>query len=121
MSKLDAKTSVAIGLGSMALVWGIYGQALPPLADVRVGGANDPDAASAEKAARWTSAAAVTVIAVIAKDATVAIMGGSMMIALSWLHRHANAVDPMTKTPIVPSSAQLVHAGDGAPEGYGLS
>jgi len=121
MSKLDAKTSVAIGLGAMGLVWGIYGQALPPLADVRVGPSNDPDANSAEKAARWTSAGAVTVIALVSKDATVFIMGMSAMIAFSWLHRHANAVDPVTKTPIVPSSADLVHAGDGTPAGYALS
>ena len=119
-SKLDSKTSVAIGLGAMGLVWGIYGQVVPKIADLRVSAANDRDANSAEKAARWTSGGAVVVISLITRDATVFILGGSMVIAMSWLHRHANAVDPTTKTPIVPSSRDLVHDADqGA--GYALS
>ena len=120
MSKLDSKTSLAIGLGSMGLVWGIYGQVVPNVADLRVGAANDPDARSAEKAARWASAGSVIAISLIAKDATVFVMGGAMVIVMSWLHRHANAVDPNTKSPIVPSSQDLIHALDeGA--GYALS
>lgn len=117
-SKLDSKTSVAIGLGTMGLVWGIYGQVVPKVADLRVHASNDRDAASAEKAARWTSGGAVVAIALITRDPTVFIMGGTAVIAFSWLHRHANAVDPMTKTPIIPSSRETMHAGDGTPGGY---
>jgi hypothetical protein len=104
----------------MGLVWGIYGQVVPSVADLRVSGANDPDAGSAEKAARWASALAVTAISLIAKDGTVFVMGGSMVIVMSWLHRHANAVDPQTKSPIMPSSQDMVHALD-ANAGYALS
>jgi len=104
----------------MGLVWGIYGQVVPSVADLRVSGANDVDAGAAEKAARWASALAVTSIALIAKDGTVFVLGGAMVIVMSWLHRHANAVDPETKSPIMPSSRDMVHAFDqGA--GYALS
>jgi hypothetical protein len=121
MSKLDSKTSVAVGLGAMGLVWGIYGQVVPKVADLRVSGANDRDAAAAEKAARWASGGAVVALSLITRDATVFILGGSAVVLFSWLHRHANAVDPMTKTPIIPSSRMTVHAGDGLPVGYSPS
>lgn len=120
-SKLDSKTSVAVGLGAMALVWGIYGQVVPKVADLRVSSANDRDAAAAEKAARWASGGAVVALSLITRDPTVFILGGSAVVLFSWLHRHANAVDPMTKTPIIPSSRAVVHAADGLPAGYSPS
>jgi hypothetical protein len=63
----------------------------------------------------------VVALSLITRDATVFILGGSAVVLFSWLHRHANAVDPMTKTPIIPSSRMTVHAGDGLPVGYSPS
>jgi hypothetical protein len=103
----------------MALVWGTYDQVCPKVVDLRVGRPGDHDAASAEKTARWTSGALVVVISLIAKDATVFIMGGTAVIAFSWMHRHANLVSNETGRASVPSSRELMHAGVPDPSGYG--
>ncbi|SRR6266567_4990853 len=84
--------AVAVG----AVVIGIYDYALPKLADTRVTPAGDPDLASAEKAAAWTSAAVVAGISLVAKDPTIFVTGGLLIVALSWMHRHANYVNPAT-------------------------
>lgn len=115
---LDRKTSVAVGLGAMGLVWGVYGQVCPKVADLRVGTPNDADATSAEKAARWTSGALVVGISLITRDATVFIMGGVAVVAFSWLHRHANAVNPTMGSAVTPSSRSVHAAPDGVTAGY---
>jgi hypothetical protein len=79
-----------------AVVIGIYDYALPKLADARVAPAGDDDLAAAEKAAAWTSAAIVGGISLIAKDPTIFVTGGLLIVGLSWLHRHANWVNPLT-------------------------
>ena len=116
---LDRKTSVGVGLATMALVWGTYSQVTPKVVDLRVGRAGDHDAAAAEKVARWTAGGLVVVISVLSKDATVFIMGGTAVIAFSWMHRHANLVNPETGMASVPSSRELMHAGVGDAAGYG--
>lgn len=96
MSLLKPEVSITVGLAVGALVYGVYSNALPTVADIRVGQAADPDVAAAEQLAAWTSAAVVAGVSLIAKDPTVFIIGGSMVIALSWWHRHANHVNPLT-------------------------
>lgn len=91
---LKPEVSLPVGLAVGALVWGIYSNGLPPVVDIRSSPQNHPDVASTEKAAAWTSAAVVAGVSLIAKDPTVFIIGGSMVIALSWWHRHANTVNP---------------------------
>lgn len=106
---LERKTSVAVGLATMGLVWGVYGQVLPRVADLRAGDAHNDQAASAEKAARWTSGGLVVGVSLITKDPTVFIMGAVAVIAFSWLHRHANAIDPQLGTTVIPSSRAMMH------------
>lgn len=91
---LKPEISLPVGLATAALVYGIYMNALPPVVDLRTTPANDPQVASTEKAAAWTATAVVAGISLIAKDATVFIIGGSMVLALSWWNKHANMVDP---------------------------
>lgn len=110
-SKLDRKTSVGVGLATMALVYGIYDQTVPATIDVRVQQAGDRDLAAAEKNARWISGAVVAGIALITMDATVFIMGAGMVIALSWSKRHANYCDP-TRGTSMPSSRQILDQGN---------
>lgn len=107
---LDRKTGVGVGLGTMGIVWGVYGQALPPLADVRTGRPNDSHAAAAEKAARWVSAGLVTAVALITQDKTVFILGATAVIAFSVLYRHANMVEPESSRSMLPSSRTVVHS-----------
>lgn len=91
---LKPEISLPVGLAVGALVYGIYQNGLPPVVDIRTAPQNHPDVEAAERAAAWTSAAAVAGISLIAKDPTVFIIGGSMVIIMSWWHRHANNVNP---------------------------
>jgi hypothetical protein len=91
---LKPEVSLGVGLATATVVYGIYMNALPPVVDLRTTPANNEDVASTEKAAAWTAAAIVAGISLIAKDATVFIIGGGMVIALSWWNKHANMVNP---------------------------
>lgn len=92
---LDRKMSLGVGLAVTGLVYAIYAQSVPKVADLRVAAPGNTDAAAAEKAARWAATVVVVGVAVIARDATVFVMGGSTIIGLSWLHRQANLSNPM--------------------------
>lgn len=91
---LKPEISLGVGLATATVVYGIYMNALPPVVDLRATPANDDQVASTEKAAAWTAAAVVAGISLIAKDATVFIIGGGMIVALSWWNKHANMVNP---------------------------
>lgn len=91
---LKPEVSLTVGLATAAVVYGIYMNALPPVVDLRATPANDADVASTEKAAAWTAAAVVGGVSLIAKDGTVFILGGAMIVALSWWNKHANMVNP---------------------------
>lgn len=106
---LDRKTSLGVGLATMGLTWAIYGQTCPGVADLRVGKSQDPHAAAAEKTARWTAGGMIVAVSLIAKDTTVFIMGGSMLVALSWMHRQANHVSGALGTSVTPSSRATIH------------
>jgi hypothetical protein len=92
--KVENSLIGAITVG--ALVIGIYDYALPKLADARVSPAGDEDLAAAEKTAAWSSAAVVAGVSLVAKDPTIFVTGGLLIVGLSWMHRHANWVNPLT-------------------------
>jgi hypothetical protein len=91
---LKPEVSITVGLATAALVWSIYSNATPPLADIRVGEKGDRDIDASRKTASWTAAGAVSAISLIAKDPTVFIIGGAMVVAVDWWTRHANEVEP---------------------------
>jgi hypothetical protein len=95
MTGLKPDVSLVVALSTGAVVWGIYSNALPTIPDIRVGKPNDTDVDGGRKAATWTAAAVVGAISLIAKDPTVFIIGGGMVIAADWWFRHANANNPM--------------------------
>lgn len=109
---LDRKTSVAVGLGAIATVYGVYDLIMPEVTNVRAEESGDMHITAAEKSARWTSGALVVGMTLITRDTTVFIMGASMVIALSWAYRHANQVDPTRGNAMIPSSASMVHRND---------
>lgn len=96
MSLLQPKDSVVAGVATAALVYGIYSAALPTVAETRISDPGDGILAGSERGAAYLAAAVVGGVSLLAKDPTIFVMGGSMVIAFSWLHRHANAVDPVT-------------------------
>jgi hypothetical protein len=83
-----------VGLATAAVVYGVYTTALPSVADIRTTPQNNADVESTEKTAAWMSAAVVGGISLIAKDATVFILGGAMILGLSWWYKHADTVNP---------------------------
>jgi hypothetical protein len=91
---LKPEISLGVGLATATVVYGVYSTTMPTVADLRKNEMDDPDAAATDKSAAWLSAAVVAGISLIAKDATVFIIGGSMVVALSWFYKHANAVNP---------------------------
>ena len=91
---LKPDVSMTVALATATAVYGVYQMALPPVADVRTSTEHHPDVQAAERLATWTAAAAVSGIALIARDMNVFIVGGSMVIALAWWYRHADAVIP---------------------------
>jgi hypothetical protein len=90
---LSRETSLGVGLATGAMVYAIYQQALPTQADIRVGIRDDWDIDKTERTAAWLAAGAIGGVSLIAKDPTVFIMGGAMLIALSLWTKVSNAED----------------------------
>lgn len=91
---LKPDQSVMVALATGAVVYGIYTNALPTIADVRSAQPHNGDIQAAERSATWISTAVVAGVSLIARDPTIFILGGAMVIALAWWHRHADMVKP---------------------------
>lgn len=104
---LKIENSVIAGIAVGTLVYGMYNMALPSVADARSLESNNVDLAAAEKTAEWTSAAVVAGVSLIARDPTIFVIGGTIMVALSWIHRHANAVNSVTQS-VLPTAVPRV-------------
>jgi hypothetical protein len=85
--------SVVGGVAVAALVYGTYSMSLPTAADAKSMKPNQ-DLASSERTASWISAGIVAGVSLVAKDPTIFIIGGTMVCAMAWMHRHANSVTP---------------------------
>lgn len=102
MSILKPEGSVTLGAATAALVYGVYSYSVPDMATVQATLPHDDAIESGRKRAAWTSAAVVAAISLIAKDKTVFVLGGLMVLGLDWHARHANSVHPET--------GKMVHA-----------
>lgn len=109
---LKPEISIATGVALAALVYGVYSHALPSVVDHRVGDLNDADAAAAERVATFTTAAVVSAVSLLAKDPTIFVLGGGMVVVMSFIHRHANMVNPMTGRATSPMPIETPPAGD---------
>ena len=90
------EVSIGLGLATAALVYSIYGRGLPTHADTRVGKPGDETIEAARKQNAWLAAGTVAGISLIAKDPTIFIVGGTMVIALDWLTRTNNWTNPLS-------------------------
>jgi hypothetical protein len=86
------------GLATAALAVALYSRTLPPSADLRLAGQGDVDAEGARKQAFYTSLAVVSGISLLAKDGTIFVTGGLVILALEWSARHAIWLDPASKS-----------------------
>ena len=92
---LKPEISISVGLATAALVYSVYSNATPSITEIRAAKPNDSDVEASRKLAAWTSAGVVAAVSLIAKDPTVFILGGGMVVAVDWWHRHANVVNPL--------------------------
>lgn len=93
------EVSISAGLAMAALVYSIYSRGMPPLADIRrstPGEADQSDIDVVRRQNAWLAGGTVAGVSLIAKDPTIFIVGGAMVVALDWMHRHANSVSPFT-------------------------
>lgn len=118
---LKRESSVGVGLATMGLVYATYSQVTPRIIDMRVSRPDEPNAAAAEKVARWTAGAMVVGISLITQDGTVFIMGGLAVVAFSWMTRHANHVQPSMTGKFMPTAPQASPMTDGVAAGFSPS
>jgi len=93
---LKPEVSLPVALATGTVVYTIYNQGLPGRADVSVGQPGDETIEQVRKQNAWMAAAVVGGVSLIAKDPTVFIVGGTMVVALDWLTRYANFRNPLT-------------------------
>lgn len=92
--KPDAEVSIALATSVMA--YGAYQLALPSVADIRTLEPGNQDIQASERVAAWVAAGGVSLVALLTKSPAVFILGGSTVIAASWMTRHADRVDSIT-------------------------
>lgn len=110
---LKPEVSLPVGLATAAIVYAIHSNFTPTIADVRSAAENNETVEASRKAATWTSAAVVAGISLIAKDPAIFIIGGTMVIAMDWFTRHANAVNPATGKAAVRTNLDIVETTGG--------
>lgn len=93
---LKPEISLTVALATGTLVYAIYTNATPSIADIRSVDQFNADVSGAERQATWTAAAAVAGISLVSRDPGPFIFGGLMVIAMAWSHRHADMVNPLT-------------------------
>jgi hypothetical protein len=86
-------------MASAAVVTAVYAtfqMTLPAVVDERVAPVGDADLLAGERVATWTAAGLVSVVSLLAKDPTIFVLGGLTVVLLSWTHKHAIEVNPLT-------------------------
>ena len=75
---------------SATIVYAIFANNVPNLADVRHDQPGNTNTYKAVNTATWTSVAVVASIALLSKSPTVFIVGGAMTLLETWKHHFAN-------------------------------
>jgi len=88
--------SIPAALATGTVVIALYQRGMPPVLDVRSGKVGDSNVEAVRKQNAWMAAAAVAGISLIAKDATVFIVGGAMVVVLDWMTRANIWTNPAT-------------------------
>lgn len=87
--------SLGLGLATATVVYAIY-QKMPNAADIRVGKPGDEHLESVRKQNAWMAAATVAGISLLAKDATIFIIGGATVVVLDWMARANTWTNPLS-------------------------
>lgn len=106
---MKPEVSVPAALSVAALVGGIYANITPGLADIRASDPGDQHVQATRKQAAWLAAGVVAGISLLAKDRTIFVLGGAMVIGFDWFHRHADAVSPLTGRAAIRNNGAYVN------------
>jgi hypothetical protein len=109
---------VAVGLATGGIAFTVFNMSLPPLTDVRAAEPENGDVFRAERTATWVAAGIVTGVALMTGDATVFIIGGTVVVALAWLYRHANEVQPVSGVATPETAVPGMLTAEPQDEGY---
>jgi hypothetical protein len=112
------ESSVAVGLATGGIAFTVFNMSLPPLTDVRAAEPENGDVFRAERTATWVAAGIVTGVAMMTGDATVFIIGGTVVVALAWLYRHANEVQPVSGVATPETAVPGMLTAEPQDEGY---
>jgi hypothetical protein len=93
---LKQEDALITGAATLAVVVAIYTASLPTVAGARASQPGNPHLETSRKSATWMAAGVVGAISLLSKSPTVFLIGGAGLIALDFLHRHANATDNTT-------------------------
>jgi hypothetical protein len=96
MALATPEASIGTGLAVGVVAYSVFQAHLPSVADVRTVEPGNGDVHAGLKSSAWQAAGATAAISLIARDATVFIIGGAITTALAWSYLHANAVNPAT-------------------------
>lgn len=88
--------SLGLGLATATVAYTIYSRGMPSLVDQRVGKPGDEHLESVRKQNAWLAAATVGAISLLAKDATIFIIGGTTVVALDWMTRVNTWTNPLS-------------------------
>jgi len=90
MAGLKPDSELVIGVGVAAVVYAIFSQNAPNLADVRADDAGNHNTYKSVNTATLTATGVVGGLAVLAKSPTVMIIGGAMILLETWKYHFAN-------------------------------
>jgi hypothetical protein len=88
--QIKPETELIVSATSIAVVYAIFSQALPPMADVRADKPAMPNTHKSIKMAAITSTAAVGALALLGKSPTVFVIGGGAILFETWKYHYAN-------------------------------
>lgn len=88
--------SIPAALATGSVVIALYQRNTPTNLDMRAAQVGDRNAEAVRKQQAWLSAAAVGAISLVAKDPTIFIVGGTMVVVLDWLTRANIWTNPVT-------------------------
>lgn len=95
-SRLKPEGSIMAGIATAGLVVAIYSLEAGTTAQAHATDSNDPNLMTARRKAAFASVAVVAAVSLLAKDPTIFILGGGVLVVYDWHLRHATAADPIT-------------------------
>jgi hypothetical protein len=88
--RLRPDSELIVGGTAVALVFAIFGNAMPPLSDVRYDEPGNVNTHKTTKLAGITATAAVGSLALLGRSPTVAVVGGAAILFEMWKYHAAN-------------------------------